>query len=222
LGQYLAAWDSDGDGFDEVVAATAVGVAHFPSWTGEITESDADVTWTDPDPLNQLGEPLHAIGDIDGDGAADLAIGAQTHSGVEVRTGAMYIVPAGSLSSSAAVDLPIQFAGTELGEGVGSSAASGDLDGDGTTDLLVGAYGVPPGKQTGKVLAYLGPLSAGTWVPSDADAVVRGEEVFDWFGCDVVTVDADGDARADVVVGAQGWDGGTGKVYLYLGVDLLP
>jgi hypothetical protein len=81
---------------------------------------------------------------------------------------------------------------------------------------------VVPGYHTGKVLGFLGPLGPGTRFPADADFVATGEEVFDSFGCNAVTVRADDDTRDDLVVGAQGWGGGDGKVYLYLGADLVP
>lgn len=52
----------------------------------------------------------------------------------------------------------------------------------------------------------------------------RTWHLYDNFGRAIATVDADGDAAMDLVVGAQGWPGGysNGKVYLLPGADLFP
>jgi hypothetical protein len=222
LGQKLAGWDSDADGLAELVSSADYGVIHFPApWIGDMAEEDADVVWSERDPIDQLADTIEVLDDLDGDGRSDLAITANTFSAVAERAGAAYLVPGGPLTSMPAEDLPFQFLGAEVGEGVGSAATSGDYDGDGHPDLVIGAYGLLPGQHAGKILGYLGPLTPGVRTAADADFIVHGERVYDTFGAEAVTVDSDGDARDDLVVSAQNWDG-RGKVYLLLGQDLLP
>jgi hypothetical protein len=223
LGQYLTPWDSDGDGLDELVAASDQGAVHFASpWSGDLSQDDADVQWTDSDVLvNELGAPLETLGDLDGDGLPELALGAETFSGPELRSGRMFIVPGGPLTSAAAVDLPTQVQGIGLAEGVGAAATSGDYDGDGALDLVVGAYHVNDPYSPGQILGYLGPIGPGIRTSTSADFYATGQGPLDLFGCSAVTIDADGDAQDDLVVGAQLWNA-MGKVYLFRGADLVP
>jgi hypothetical protein len=222
MGQYLASWDSDGDGLEEVVTSADSGVVHFASpWNGNLAQDDADAEWTDASPENQVGEPLETVGDLNGDGLSELAIGAQSFNSPEFRSGRLFLVNGGPLGSMSAVDIPTQFQGVLLAEGVGSAATFGDYDADGTRDLIVGAYHVNNPYEPGTVLGYLGPLGPGIRTSLDADFVAIGQDPLESFGCDVATVDADGDLQADIVVGAQSANA-EGKVYLFLGRDLVP
>jgi hypothetical protein len=222
LGQKLAGWDADGDGLAELVSSADYGVVHFPTpWTADIVEDDADVVWWERHPDDQLGDTIETLSDVDGDGQSDIAFTANTYSDAVIRRGAAYLIPAGPLVSVPAKDLAYQFLGVEAGEAVGSAATSGDYNGDGQPDVVIGACGVIPGQHAGKILGYLGPLTPGVRTAADADFIIHGERVFDTFGAEAVTVDSDGDARDDLVVSAQTWDE-RGKVFLFLGPDLLP
>jgi hypothetical protein len=227
VGQSVNAWDADRDGSTDLVASLpySAGVGWFagPLARGELSDGDASGSWTGPaNHCSCFGDFIETLGDLTGDGAVDLAFSAPTwDSDPPERTGRAYVVPAGDLQHGPADDLSIQVRGTELGEGVGYGLASGDLDGDGQHDLLVGAPGVYPGVWPGKLMAFPGPV-AGVLGADDAFAVLYGGRDFDQLGRSILTFDADGDAQDDVIVSAIGLDEGRGGLYLVPGAVLVP
>lgn len=163
-------------------------------------------------PSGRFGEALALIDDRDGDGVADLAIGApgeRWFTGgrrAEFATGSPRIDPPalrhGSVRfhSGATGALLGVLAGTQSSEDFGASLArAGDLDGDGKRELLVGA----PGSDgtvvdSGRVLVLAG-----------ADGALLheflGDASGDRFGHAVSGAgDLDGDGVPDVLVGAPG------------------
>ena len=100
-------------------------------------------------------------------------------------------------------------------------AGAGDLDGDGSDDLLVGAFAhADGGSYAGAAYVVSGPVT-GDLELSDADAKLTGETVDDWAGWAVSGAgDVNGDGFDDVLVGAHGNDAGgssAGAAYLALG-----
>jgi hypothetical protein len=94
---------------------------------------------------------------------------------------------------------------------------SGDLSGDGVTDLLAGA--TTAGANFGVVYLFEGGLAAGTYtLPDDQYASWTGKAAGDLFGSAVGGLqDLDGDGTLDFAVSAPGNDdgaSGAGKVYV--------
>jgi hypothetical protein len=168
------------------------------------------------------GSALATAGDVNGDGYADFMVGAAFYDGslaneglVEVflgcpgyTTGVPYWSSRGGQSSG--------YYGTYL-------ATAGDLNGDGFSDVLVGAYGYSrflPNE--GAMLLYHsaadGPGSTADWVGSLAQAgAAYGGQV-------AVAGDVDGDGFDDALVAAPWYDAGTfpdeGRVWLHRGSDV--
>jgi hypothetical protein len=95
---------------------------------------------------DQLGSSLAGIGDQNGDGIRDLAIGEAAASPLgRAGAGAVVVVPGqtNAVTRNLAVTPPLQsIAGATAGAGLGASlAAAGDVNADGRVDMLIGAPG---------------------------------------------------------------------------------
>jgi FG-GAP repeat protein len=105
---------------------------------------------------DQLGTSLAGIGDQNGDGIRDLAIGeAGASPNGRAGSGAVVVVPgqANAVTRDLHVTAPLQtIAGAQAQGGLGASlAAAGDFDHDGRGDMLIGA----PGESSSAGAAYL-------------------------------------------------------------------
>ncbi|QDV84799.1 S8 family serine peptidase [Stieleria magnilauensis] len=95
-------------------------------------------------PADRFGSSVTAIGDIDGDGIIDLAVGAEGDSTSHASGGAVYVLRMnmdGTVKTHHKIsELDLQSPVLKDSSNFGSSiAAIGDRDGDGVNDLLVGA-----------------------------------------------------------------------------------
>jgi len=110
--------------------------------------------------------------------------------------------------------------GEEESDAAGSAISiGGDLDGDGTHDVVVGAKRSHsfPGSRRGRVYV-MSHLTPGIQSLEMADAILVGEGDGDRTGETVDSRgDADGDGIDDLLVGASGWSKDTGRAYLVLG-----
>jgi hypothetical protein len=93
-----------------------------------------------------------------------------------------------------------------------SVSVAGDMNGDGYSDVIVGAYVFS--SNTGKAYVFFG----GADMNNAADITMTGEATNNDFGYLVSSAgDVNGDGYSDVIVGANGYSSSTGRAYTYLG-----
>jgi hypothetical protein len=142
------------------------------------------------------GAPTTA--DVDGDGHADLVLGAEADADQAGRVTVVHgPFPAGELDDVAPL---ASWSGDAPGDWLGQEVASGDLDGDGADELVVAAAGWPGGERRGVVVG----LSAGTPTLGDARFRLEADDGVQLLGVALVVADLDGDGAQDLAVGAPG------------------
>ncbi|WP_440008123.1 integrin alpha [Halomicrococcus sp. SG-WS-1] len=168
-----------------------------------------------------------AAGDVDGDSGADVVVGAPNASTTAPAAGAAYVVT--NLRRSGTVDLGdanATLTGANEGDEAGFAVASGgDLDGDGTADVVVGApYVDDEARDAGAAYVVYGGDLDGDRSLAAANVTLPGERAGDLAGWSVaLPADANGDGFDDLLVGAPYEDeGGTdaGAAYLLYGSQL--
>ncbi|MBS1517960.1 MAG: FG-GAP repeat protein [Bacteroidetes bacterium] len=203
-----SAGDVNGDGFSDVIAGaygfsgnTGRAYIYFGGASPDIV---SDVTMTGEAVSNSFGYSVSSAGDANGDGYSDVIIGAQGYSS---NTGRAYIFNGGATMNNVA---DVVMTGEASGDYFGASISSaGDLNGDGYSDVIAGAYG--NSSNTGKVYIYFGAAS----MDNTADVTKTGEDVNNYFGNSVSSAgDVNGDGYTDLTVGAHGYNANTGRAYL--------
>ena len=234
FGLALAMGDLDNDGFDELVVAkgnygTGKRVEHPKLLVYSAQSGVASLRQTVAAPESQtnanFGYGGHlAVGDVSGDGIADVIVASQnwTVSGLTTAGGVFVHRGTGTdpllVQASAWILLaPSPHSGDEFGAHV----ATGNLDGDpdGQSDVLALDYWTGP-ETTGEVFA--GPiLSSASPSTSGLQLTLRPGLSRGWATRGAAVGDLNGDGLADIVVGApntpdDGSCNSIGTTYVYL------
>jgi hypothetical protein len=211
--------------------AEAAGVVHvqYGSPSAGLTATGSQLWSQDspgvadtPEDVDRFGTAL-ASGDYNGDGRADLAVGAP---GENMFSGVVHVLY-GSAAGLTAIGSqlwsqasPGVAGNAEPEDQFGSALAAGDFAGDGRTDLAIGAFGENMFSGVVHVLygsaAGLTPTGSQLW--SQASPGVAGDaEPDDQFGFALAAADPNGDFRGELAVGAPGENSSSGVVHVLIG-----
>ncbi|NOY27062.1 MAG: hypothetical protein GXP62_14425, partial [Oligoflexia bacterium] len=112
--------------------------------------AEADGKWVGEQAGDLAGYHATTAGDVDGDGLADVVIGAAEADLLAVDSGAIYVLFGPATGHGSLADAPVRLSGEDADDRAGQSVASaGDADGDGLDDIFVGANG--RNDQTGRI-----------------------------------------------------------------------
>jgi hypothetical protein len=227
LGASVAgAGDVDGDGYaDVIIGAPFYDAGQFEEGVAYVVRGFASTLPQSRIESNEevahLGASVASAGDVNGDGYADVIVGTDTSNGgaAFVFLGSATGVADGNPASAAAA-LTI---GSSARFGY-SVAGAGDVNGDGYTDVIVGAHAYSNGQTAeGAAFVYLGGargiVSQGD--PATANTRLDSNQAGASFGLSTAGAgDVNGDGYGDVIVGAPYFDAGEedeGAAFVFLG-----
>ncbi len=200
---------------------------------------------------NEAGDSVAGGGDVNGDGIADVIIGASdAANNGRINSGSAYVIYGQRVADPADVDLAnittteggrgFRIDGASMTDQAGRSVALTDVTGDGLADAIVGAIGAAPG---GHVFAGSAYVVYGQATPDLADLdlasvggvtttkTVRGFRIDgaiqnDELGATVGGAgDVNGDGIGDVLIGAPGAGNemrtDSGSAYVVYGSNVL-
>mgnify|MGYP000120544137 CR=1 FL=1 len=183
---------------------------------GQLSADDAFVFTGEPG--GEAGWSL-AAGELDGNPLyRDLVIAAPVENG---GRGRIYVVKGGSVDSDLDAAGWATYVGDDRHEWAGFSVATGDVNGDGHDDLVVGASGWA--NKTGRVFVVYGPLEQGKGDQelSNADVIIEGDRAGGYFGNALAVADLDHDGQDDIIIGHREADL-LGKGALWVVYDASP
>lgn len=148
----------------------------------------------------RLGSSVAGIGDVNGDGFHDVAVGAPFTSNPEVEEGMIYVYY--GTAAPAVLTGPGILQSNLVGPRMGFSLAeAGDVNGDGYADFITGAPGTSNG-ETGEGRAYVF-LGSPSGIVAGNHITVEPNIASEAFGTAVAGGgDVDGDGYSDVICGS--------------------
>src|SRR5690606_14146993 len=218
IGAYFYTSDNDSEGAAFVFLGSASGVADGdPATAHARLESDQFEA--------ALGWSVASAGDVNGDGFADVIVGAYSYDDGQPNEGAAFVFLGGASGvangnpASAHARLESDQTNALFGYSV---APAGDVNGDGYADVIVGARFYDRGQMDeGAAFVFLGSASGiADGNPETAHALLQSNQAEALLGSSVASAgDVNGDGYADVIVGAPAYDVQTdeGSAFVFLG-----
>lgn len=206
-----SAGDVNGDGVNDIIigaprfpldgVGTGRAYVFFGPISGSLIATQANATIFGEALNDGFGRSVAAGNDINGDGVADVIVGAdQLFANVGAGKAYVFYGPlSGNIQAATAGAILTGEADRDL---FGAAVTSvGDFNGDGFSDVTVGASeNQAGGVRSGRAYTFFGPL-AGSIPAANADIIITGS-ASDELGLSVAGGDFNGDGAADLVVGA--------------------
>lgn len=236
----IAAGDITGDGITDLVGTVNDGDeydARRVRFLPGTADGFAAATTVEDAKGNRVQGGEHVTtGDVNHDGYADIVVGRPVEgddSDVDLplaKGGMITYIPGGASGpqGTKAKAFSQDSAGvpgaSEVGDRFGEAVSVGDTNGDGYGDIAVGLPGEALGTKAkaGQVIVLRGSATGPTGTGSaaynqDTPGVEGAAEAKDAFGAATSLMDADGDGRADLVVGSPGENDNAGSVWVLPG-----
>lgn len=221
--------DVDGDGFDDLLVSahyndaggTDAGAAYLflgPVTGSSLTASNADAVLLGEQASDYAGFSVAGAGDVNGDGYADLLIGAYYNDKLATNAGAAYVVYGPVTGVVRLSNADVRLYGVASADYFGQAVDGGaDFNGDGFDDFVIGAPSADANSRSnsGCVYLFLGSANLSGQVGiASAKATFCGSAASENVGMSVsLGADIDGDAKGDLLFGGPGYDSSSGAVY---------
>jgi hypothetical protein len=231
------AGDVNGDGYGDVI----VGAPFYDAGQGDEgaafvflgsasgiasgTSADAAARLESDQPSAWFGWSVAGAGDVNGDGYADVIVGAVNYDDGQSEEGAAFVfLGSGSgIASGAPASAATRIEGGAVHALLGRNvAAAGDVNGDGYGDVLVsGAFwNADYSYSFDKTLVFHGSATGiASGMPASAAALLESNQYccVDFGRAIASAGDVNGDGYGDVVVGAYSYHLGKGAAFVFLG-----
>jgi hypothetical protein len=222
------AGDVNGDGYSDIIVGASTIYVNGQASVGRafvyhggpdgLATDEADWTVEGDYAEARLGNPVATAGDVNGDGYADVIVGAPYYDSGETAEGRVFVYHGSAAGLSTTADWTAESNQAEASFGV-SAGTAGDVNGDGYADVIVGAYHYDNGQENeGRAFVYYG---SAVGLSTTADWTAESNQAEASFGVSVGTAgDVNGDGYADVIVSAYHYDNGyenEGAVFVYHG-----